>query len=83
MEKNIETFKTSDIKISAFLLSQGISMTGTEKTEPRKFIFCFPGSSRVTKLINDFWTDKALVNPRTLLQSLDRLKDLIHKDYEF
>ncbi len=81
MENN-KTFKTSDIKTSSFLLSVGVELLKVIKDEPQKVIFCFADSNEVKEYLNSYWQGKALVNPRTLFEKLNYLKDLIHRDYE-
>lgn len=82
MENAIEYLKTADIKTSAYLLVKGIPLVSVQKDDPRKIIFCFVNEEKVRSLLNDFWSGKALVNPRALFEKLDYLKDLIHRDYE-
>ena len=54
MKKQIDIIRTSDIKISAYLLSQGISLIRTEKDNPQKIIFCFFNTLQVKNLLKDF-----------------------------
>jgi len=82
MENQIELFKTTDIKSSAYLVTKGLSIVKIIKTDPRRIIFCFPDTSELKKLLQEYWTNQALVNPRLLLENLDYCKDLVHRDYE-
>ena len=82
MENQIELFKTTDIKSSAYLLTKGISIVKIIKTDPRKIIFCFQDSTNLKELLQQYWTNRASVNPRLLFDNFDYLKDLIHRDYE-
>lgn len=82
MENQTNIFKTSDIKISAFLLCKDIPLLELDKENIRKIFFCFQNSNEVAKLLNVYWSDQATVNPRLLFEKLDYLKDLIHGNYE-
>lgn len=80
MEKQTE-FSTSDIKVASFLLSQGISLIGVDRTN-KKVAFVFEKSERITKLIQSYLADKATVNPRLLFASFDHLKSVIYGEIE-
>lgn len=82
MENNIEIFTTSDTKTSAYLLTCDVPLIKLIKDNPRKIIFGFQQTSEVKKFLQDYWTNKAKVNPRKLFDNLDYLKDLIHRDYD-
>lgn len=82
MEKTTNTFKTTDIRTSAFLLSKNVQLTDVIKDNPRKILFCFPDTILVKTLLKNYWKDQASVNPRVLFESLEQLKDIIHRDYE-
>lgn len=82
MENQTELFKTTDTKSSAYLLTAGISIVKVIKDNSQRFTFCFPDTKNVKELLQKYWTNKAMVNPRSLFENLDYLKDLIHRDYE-
>lgn len=82
MENQIELFQTSDTKTSAYLLTAGLSLSKIIKSDPRRVIFCFIQSEELKKLLQLYWTNRAQVNPRSLFDNLDYLKDLIHRDYD-
>ncbi|KKQ92222.1 MAG: hypothetical protein UT17_C0003G0245 [Candidatus Woesebacteria bacterium GW2011_GWB1_39_10] len=82
MEKQTELFKTSDIKSSAYLLTEGISIVKIIKSDPQKVHFCFPNTPEVKNLLQRYWTNRASANPRLLFDNFDYLKGLIHRDYE-
>lgn len=82
MENQItELFQTSDIKSSAYLLSEGIPLNKFIADNPRKIVFCFLNTEKVKTLLENFWANQASTNPRLLFEKLDYLKDLIHRDY--
>lgn len=82
MENQTELFKTTDIKSSAYLLTKGLSIVKIIKTDPQKIVFCFPDSNQSKELLQEYWTNKGLVNPRSLFDNFDYLKNLIHGSYE-
>jgi hypothetical protein len=82
MENQVDLFKTTDIKSAAFILTTGISMVKIIKTDPRKIIFCFTDTNDLREALQQYWTNRASVNPRLLFDNFDYLKDLLHRDYE-
>lgn len=75
-------YATPDIKIASFLLSQKISLIGVERpqTNRGKVIFLFEQSDRIKTLIQDYFLDKAVCNPRLLFESFDNLKSVIFQE---
>ncbi len=82
MENQIELFTTSDTKTSAYLLTCDIPLVKIVKENPHKIVFGFHQNEDVKRLLQQYWTNQAKVNPRKLFDSLDYLKDLIHRDYD-
>lgn len=82
MKNQTELFQTSDIKSSAYLLCKGLAITKIIKGDTQKVVFCFSGPEKVKELLQEYWTNKASVNPHSLFENFDYLKGLIHKDYE-
>lgn len=82
MENRTDILQTSDTKTASYLLSVGIPLTKIIKNNPQRIIFCFPQNDDVKRLLQQYWTNKALVNPRALFDQFDYLKDLIHRDYD-
>lgn len=82
MENQINNFSTSDIKIASYLLSKGVSLIGVERPQVKKVIFVFEKSTQIAQLIQDYFSDRAVVSPRLLFQSFDNLKSIIFKEIE-
>ncbi len=82
MKNQIDIYRTSDTRTSAFLLCNKIPLLSLDSDDPRKIFFCFQNSDEITKLLSTYWSDRAMVNPRLLFEKLDYLKDLIHGNYE-
>jgi len=82
MENQIDIYRTSDTKTSAFLLCNNIPLLSLDNDDPRKVFFSFQNSDEVAKLLSAFWSDQAIVNPRLLFEKLDYLKNLIHGNYQ-
>lgn len=75
-------YSTSDLRIASYLMSKGISFLGVDRPpETRKAIFVFEQSGdKITKLIQEYFLDKAIVNPRLLFASFDNLKSVIFRE---
>ena len=81
MEKIKNSFATSDIKITTFLLCSGIPLQKLVKDDPRKIVFCFEDEEAVSKVISSYWSNEAMVDPKQLFDCWDYLKKLIHGDF--
>lgn len=82
MEKQIDYHQTTDIKTSAYILSEGISVSKIITDNPEKIIFCFPNTQKVKDLLKRYWTNRASTNPRLLFDNFDYLKGLVHRNYQ-
>lgn len=81
MENQTSNYSSSDIRIASYLLSKGISLNGVDRSQGnRKVVFIFDHSDRIKQLIQDYFMDKATVNPRVLFESFDNLKSVIFKE---
>lgn len=76
---------TSDIQIASYLMSKGISFLGVDRPpEAKKAIFVFEQvGDKINKLIQDYFSDKATVNPRVLFASFSNLKSVIFREIRY
>lgn len=81
MQKINNRYSTPDLKLSTFLLSSGILLSSVSKDDPKKIVFNFENDDSIPKLIEAYWNDEAVVNPKQLFQCWDYLKKLIHGDF--
>ncbi len=71
-------YKTKSLILAAYLLTtKKVPFAGINKTNPRESIFLFEDPQRCESLVNDYWLDRAVVNPKELNAKLSELKDLI------
>lgn len=82
MKNQINNYSTSDIKIGAYLLCKGVSLIGVDRPNPRKIFFIFEKTDKTHLLIQDYLSDKAVVNPRLLFESFSNLKSVIFKEID-
>lgn len=82
MENQKNNYYTSDIKIASFLLSKGISLIGVERPNLNKVVFIFEKEQQVLSYVQDYLSDKAIVNPRVLFESFNNLKRVIYKEIQ-
>jgi len=76
-----DTFKTSDIYQSAYLLSLGCSVEGVEvakELDKDVCILTLKGES-LKKSLESYLTGKALVEPQLYQKALIRIKDVVFK----
>lgn len=77
---NIENkyYKTKSLIIAAYLqTTKKVSFAGINKTNPREAIFLFEKPEICESLVNNYWLDRAVVNPKELNNKLSELKDLL------
>lgn len=71
-------YKTKSLILAAYLqTTKQVSFAGINKTNPREAIFLFEKPELCESLVNDYWLDRAVVNPKELSGKLSELKDLI------
>ncbi len=80
MQNQTNNYSTSDIKIAAYLLSKNHSLIGVDRPQTSKVIFIFEQSDKIKQLIQDYFLDKASVNPRVLFECFSNLKSVIFKE---
>jgi hypothetical protein len=69
-------YRTPDLYQSAFLLTKGITLIGTERAEGRAF-FLFRDEGRVRELVEQYFGN-ALIPALSFKSSLRELKSLLH-----
>ncbi len=72
----IEKYSTKNLNLAAFLYASGIHFIRANKVD-REFFFEFTPKIQAEKLINDYFSGTATVNPRELFARFNDLKDLI------
>jgi len=77
------TFGNPDIKTASFLLASNIPLVKVIKDNPKKVVFYFSDTKEVKQLLEQYWQDQAVVNPRLLFEKLDYLKDLIFQSNRY
>ena len=74
MEK--DRFKTKNLNIAAFLYASGLQLTGSTRDAGTVF-FEFSPKNKAEELVNNYFSDQAMANPKDLFSKLNELRDLI------
>jgi len=69
-------FETTDIFKGAFFLSSGGNLSGISFNDRQIATFTLTGKN-LQQLDSDYHTERALVNPVTLRESLNHLRDIL------
>ena len=69
-------YKTKILNIAAFLYASGLQLVETSRVNGEVF-FIFDPKEKAEELIEQYFADKATVNPRELFARLNDLRDLI------
>lgn len=73
---DIEEYKTKNLNIAAFLYASGVQLVTTNRIS-REVFFIFSPKNKAEKLVSDYFSGTAVVDPRELFARLNDLKDLI------
>ncbi len=71
-----ELYKTKTLNIAAFLYASNLQLVNTVRVNNEVF-FIFSPKNKAEKLVSDYFSGTAEVNPRELFARLNDLKDLI------
>ncbi len=71
-----DEYSTKNLQIAAFLYSCKLQFAGTKRINSEIY-FSFTPKDKAEELVNNYFQDKALCNPRDLFARLHDLKDLI------
>jgi len=71
-----EIYETKNLNIASYLCASKIVLSKTRRVD-RDVYFQFENKKEVEKLVNDYFTGKALINPQDLFARLNDLRDLI------
>jgi len=72
-----EIYRTTDLPLSAFLLTQKIQFLGMERKDQRALWFTFTPLGKCEELANDFFSGRGKVAPRDYSDALRRARDLV------
>jgi hypothetical protein len=79
-DDEVNYFYTHDMGCSAALISAGFQLVFLDKTNPRKVRFIFARKVGIDQAVNDYWSDKLVVNARTLFDNIKMLKNRIYSE---
>ncbi len=71
-------FKTTDIGLAAFLLTEGIELSGINRDLTNRGTFLFPNTDNCLRLVAKFSKMEARVEPTRFQASLKQLKHLLY-----
>lgn len=75
----MENYSTTDLFLASTLMSLGYSLIEVNKRDPKRCKFIFEGHESLAEDITEYQADRLLVEPRRLLTSNKKLKDLIYQ----
>ena len=73
-------YRTSDLYLSAFFLTKGITLIGTERAEGRTF-FLFRDTGGVREVVEQYYGN-AMIPALSFKSSLRELKALVHGGFQ-
>lgn len=74
-----QIYESSDLFLTAFLLAKGLQLNRTRKLTPQKVFFVLEGCPAREKLVADYYSGRALVDPLRYQNELRNLKSLIYE----
>lgn len=71
-------YRTNALALASYLCTvDSISFSGVDRSEPSKIIFEFEPMNQAQKAADEYFSDKATVNPREFMEKYRSLKDLV------
>ena len=80
MKMNNGKFKTSDLYVAAWLLTQGLVLEGVGGSDSRRLDFIFEDRGARPELVKDFIAGRATGNISDYIYQLKRLKNLLYAE---
>ncbi|MBA7674005.1 hypothetical protein ES703_82212 [subsurface metagenome] len=77
METN-ELYRTSDIYVTSWLLSNGLQLEGIDRSNSKRCVFVFHDRADRPKLVNEFQCGSATGNVVDLIFYMKRAKRLLY-----
>ena len=77
--QNNKSYFTSDLALSATLLTLHFQIETIDRSNPKKVIFIFKKDKGLEQTIEKYWNGQLQVSPLTLLQNLKALKSRIYQ----
>lgn len=71
-------FSASDLYLTAYLITCGLELLTTKSNPTRRLEFVLKDSPTRAQLVQDYYSDKARVNPLKFKNAIVNLKSLIH-----
>ncbi len=78
LEKDINTLKTSDLYLSAYLSLSGIKVITVYRFDPQRCNFVFERREDMDKLIETFRLGQARVEPKQYMFKIRELKSMLY-----
>ncbi len=78
MKKETKYFKHQDICLIATLCCNGCVVEDIDKTIPSKVAFKIKEDKKLGQLIQDYWTNQLLIEPKAFFGCLKELKTRIY-----
>lgn len=76
--KTEDHFKTSDFPLASTLLALGFRLRTIDRSDSRRYQFCFEQSDEIQEANNDFWRGELRIEPKLLFLHQKSLKSRIH-----
>ncbi len=77
-KEEIKNFCTADLHIACYLLCKGLQLLKTQKQSDKKLLFILRDTSARPQLIEEYFSNRALVNPFLYKAKLSELKTVIY-----
>jgi len=75
-----EVFSTDNFSLATFLKTKSCNLLHINKKDARRSFFVFEETPKRQELTQEFWDEKARVEPRSFYQNQRELKTLLYDD---
>ena len=79
-QKENRCYRSSDFYLCCFLFAKGTVIAGIDKNNPKRVVFSFEKSPELEQWIEDYWQNRAVVNPAVFVAAIKELKQQLYLD---
>lgn len=73
-------WSTYDLAVSSCLISLNFKIAKIDRSHSNRVCFIFPRTEKLKTIVEDYYADKLLVNPRVFFDSQKLIKNMLYSD---
>jgi len=77
-QKENRYYRSSDFYLCCYIFAKGAVFTGVDKSNPKRAVFSFENSPELEQWVEDYWQNRAAVNPAVFVYAIKELKQRLY-----